>query len=102
MIRRLIEADIYNAPDNPPDEDVYFWFAECRTPELLISLAVKFPEIAGRMSKRRPLLSYAKEGNQDEVRNLLRDEEEGEREADRRYWAPLRKQSEEWRLKREP
>jgi len=102
MIRRLIEADIYNAPDNPLDDDVYFWFAECRTPELLISLAEKYPEIADRMSKKRPLLSSAIEGNQDEVRKLLRDEEDREREADRRYWAPLRKQLEEWRFRREP
>jgi hypothetical protein len=102
MIRRLIEADIYNAPDDPPDDDLYFWFAECRTPELLISLAAKYPEIAYRMSKKRPLLSSAIKGNQDEVRKLLRDEEEQEREDDRRYWAPLKKQLEEWRLRREP
>ena len=102
MIRRLIEAHIYNAHDDPPDDDVYFWFAECRTPELLVLLAEKYPEIAARISKKRPLLSPAIEGDQAEVRRLLRDEEDREREADRSYWEPLKKQLEEWRLRREP
>ena len=102
MIRRLIEADIYHASDDPPDDDVYFWFAECRTPELLVLFATKYPKIADRMSKRRPLLSSAIKGNQEEVRKLLREEEDREREADRRYWVPLKKQLEEWRFRREP
>ena len=97
MIRRLIEADIFNAPDDPPDVRLSFWFAECRTPELLTLLAAKYPGIATRMAKRRPLLSAAMEGDQELVRYLLREEEEQEREADRRYWGPLRKQLQEWR-----
>jgi len=102
MIRRLIEADIYKAPDDPSDNDVYFWFSECRTPALLVLLAAKYPEIAARMSERRPLLSSAMEGNEEEVRRLLRDEEDRERETDRQNWRPLKKQLEEWRLRREP
>ncbi len=96
MIRRLIEADIYNAPDNPPHDDVHFWFAECRTPELLVLLSERYPNIASLSAKKRPLLSLAIDGNQEEMRKLLRDEEDREREADRRYWAPLRKELEEW------
>jgi hypothetical protein len=102
MIRRLIEADIYHAPDNPSHDDLYFWFAECRTPELLVLLSEKYPEIAALSAKKRPLLSLAIDGNREETRKLLRDEEDREREADRRYWAPLKKQLEEWRLRREP
>jgi hypothetical protein len=81
---------------------VHFWFAECRTPELLVLLSEKYPEIASLSAKKRPLLSLAIDGNQEEIRKLLRDEEDREREADRRYWAPLRKELEEWRLGREP
>ena len=102
MIRRLIEANIYNAPDDPPDNDVYFWFAECRTTELLVLLAARYPEIASRMTPKRPLLSSAIDGNHEEVRKLLRDEEDLEREADRRYWEPLKKQLQEWRFMRKP
>ena len=101
MIRRLIEADIYNAPEAPPEDKICFWFAECRTPKLLVFLASKYPEIASRMSIKRPLLSSAIQGNQEEVRTLLRDEEDKEMEADRQYWAPLRKELENWRLKRD-
>lgn len=45
MIRRLIEADIYKAPDDPAEDKICFWFTECRTPESLILLAQKYPEI---------------------------------------------------------
>jgi len=102
MIRRLIEADIYNAPEDPTDNDIYFWFAECRTPDLLVLLAAKYPEIAAEMSKERPLLSDAISGNHEELQRLLRDEEDREREADRLYWEPLKRQLEEWRLRKGP
>jgi hypothetical protein len=102
MIRRLIEADIYNAPDDPPEDKIYFWLAECRTPELLVFLASKYPKIASTISTNRPLLYSVIQGNLEEVRTLLRDEEEREREADRCYWKPLRKELEKWRSRREP
>ena len=38
MIRRLIEADIHRAPDDPSEDKICFWLSECRTPELLILL----------------------------------------------------------------
>jgi hypothetical protein len=97
MIRRLVEADIYNAPDAPPEDRICFWFAECRTPELLTMLAASYPEIATRMSADRPLLHAALQGNQDELRRFLREEEDREREADRQYWKPLRDELEVWR-----
>lgn len=97
MIRRLIEADIYNSPANPPKDKIRFWLAECRTQELLISLVAKYPDIALRMAVSRPLLRSAIEGNQDETQRLLRDEEDRERELDRQYWAPLKTELEAWR-----
>lgn len=101
MIRRLIEADIHAAPDQASDDRIRFWFAECRTSELLILLAEEYPEIARMMAANRPLLDFAIQGSRDEVQRLLREEEDKEREADREYWKPLRKQLEEWRLKRD-
>jgi hypothetical protein len=102
MIRRLIESDIYKAEDNPDDSKILFWLSECRTPELLISLAGKYPDMAMNISGVRPLISLALSGDRAELQRLLRDEEDREKEADRQYWEPLRKQLEEWRLKKEP
>ena len=101
MIRRLIEADIYKAGDNPDDSKILFWLSECRTPELLISLAGEYPDMAMKISKDRPLISLALSANREELQRLLRDEEDREKEADRQYWEPLKKQLEEWRLKKE-
>lgn len=97
MIRRLVEADIYRTPDVPPEDKICFWFAECRTPELLTMLAASYLKIATRMSANRPLLHAASQGNQEELQRLLREEEDREREADRQYWKPLRDELEAWR-----
>lgn len=97
MIRRLIEADIYNSSSTPSNDRIYFWFTECRTPELLISLAGRYPDIASRIIINRPLLRPAMEGNQEEIQRLLWEEEERERELDRQYWAPLKAELEIWR-----
>ncbi len=100
MIRRLIEADIYKTTVNPSQDKLCFWFAECRTPELLISLAAKYPDIVSSMVTGRPLLRYAIEGNQEKTQSLLRDEEDRERDLDRQYWAPLKTELEAWRFER--
>lgn len=97
MIRRLIEADIYNASSDPSEGKVRFWLSECRTPELLISLCGKYSDITSRMITDRPLLKAAIDSNQEEVQKLLRNEEDREREIDRRYWNPLKAELEAWR-----
>ncbi|MDI6752475.1 MAG: hypothetical protein QME07_06485 [bacterium] len=97
MIRRLIEADIYKTSANPLQEKIYFWLSECRTTELLISLATKYPDIASNMVMIRPLLRAVLSSNQEEVQRLLRDEEDKERKLDRQYWAPLKAELEKWR-----
>lgn len=96
MIRRLIEADIHNI-SSPSQEKICFWLAECRTSELLVSLAAKYPDIASHMVVSRPLLRSAIEENQKDVQRLLRDEEDKERELDRQYWVPLKAELEVWR-----
>ena len=99
MIRRLIEADMYGASDNPTPEKIDFWLTECRTPELLISLTAKYPALALRLTTKRPLLKAVIEGNKDEIQRLLRDEEDREKELDQKYWAPLKAELEIWRRK---
>jgi len=92
MIRRLVEVDILRNSDNPSEEKIFLWFQECRTPEILISLAKKYPEKALERTLARPLLRYIKEDNVDLIRTKLREEEDGEREQDRIYWTPLKKE----------
>ena len=100
MIRRLIESDIFNTSADPSLSQIDFWLAECRTPELLISLASKYPDQASCIAIRRPLLNYAIGENREEIQKLLREEEDRERELDRQYWAPLKAELEAWRHNR--
>jgi hypothetical protein len=98
MIRRLIEADVERGGSNPTREQARWWLEECRTAELLVSLARRFPSVARRMSRRAVRL--ARKGNVEAVGRALRREEDRERAADRRYWKPLRAELERWRLSR--
>jgi len=102
MIRRLIEADIHRVSNTPSEDKICFWLSECRTPELLILLSAKHPKIASKISANRLLLNSAIQGNLEKVQSLLKDEEDKEREADRQYWMPLKKELEEWRHKKDP
>jgi len=47
-----------------------------------------------RIAEQRPLLMTALTGDEAALARLLREEEDGEREADRQYWAPLRRRLE--------
>ncbi|MBN1834157.1 MAG: hypothetical protein JW896_18820 [Deltaproteobacteria bacterium] len=64
-------------------------------------LCKKFSNIAMEVSKDRLLISLALSSDMAGLQRLLKDEEDREKEADRQYWEPLRKQLEEWRLKKE-
>jgi hypothetical protein len=100
MIRRLVEADIFNTPDPPPAEQIRFWLMECRTPDLLVTLRKKFESRSDELLTQRPLLSRALSGNEPVLRDLLKQEEEQERKLDEEYWAPLRRELEQWRRER--
>ncbi len=100
MIRRLVEADIIKYRANPSHEQLSFWLMECRSPELLVALAMQFPENALSLKPKRELLETALDGDMEELRRLLRDEEEQEKALDREYWKPLKKELEKWRLER--
>jgi len=96
MIRRLVEAD-YVSRDEPSEADIEFWLRESRTPAMLVSLVQAYPAFAAKLAAERPLLSHAGAGDEHALGSALRTEEEREREADRSYWEPLRRELEELR-----
>jgi hypothetical protein len=90
MIRRLVEADCLAAEGTPTSKQIDFWLLEARTPSLLRALLKRFPERARALQAQRPVLAMGPTAADARMEHALRDEEDGEREADRRYWAPLR------------
>lgn len=101
MIRRLVEAD-YVTRENPSKSDVAFWLQESRTPTMLISLAQSHPELTEVLVSGRPLLAAARTGDALGIEEGLQREEQREREADRAYWEPLRREMETLRHGADP
>jgi hypothetical protein len=97
MIRRLIEANYAQHRDAASDEQIRFWLLEARTPEMLIELAARYPEAAQSATERRALLSEASTADRQSLRDALAKEQEAEREADRIYWEPLKRELEKLR-----
>ena len=97
MIQRLVEAHYFQNRRKPGAAHVEFWLLELRTPELLIDLARKKPAICRRLSRHRPLLGIAAKGELDDLERALRDEESAERQRDKLYWSPLRRELEKLR-----
>lgn len=97
MIRRLVEADYFRHRERPSQHQLRFWFLELRTPELLIELAAGHPETYRKLTKRRQLLKSAAAGDESDLAASLLEEERLEREADREYWIPLKKELEQLR-----
>lgn len=100
MLRRLVEVDCRQASTPASRAQVRFWLMECRSPELLSELAGRFGPEARTLAGRRKALAEALRGRTRQVERCLRNEEDREREADRSYWAPLRRELERWRLGR--
>lgn len=100
MIRRLIEAHFEAHRDSPTEAQVEFWLLQARTPTLLIQLAGAYPRIKSELQVRRPLLQLASQGEEEALEHALKEEEAREREADREYWLPLRKELENLRRQR--
>lgn len=93
MIRRLIEADYVGHP-NPTTQQASFWLMESRTPGMLIDLAAKFPGLVASLKNVRLALNFAESGDVAGIDAELEREEKTVREADRKYWEPLRKELE--------
>jgi hypothetical protein len=97
MIRRLVESNYAQHRDAPSEEQLRFWLLESRTPEMLIELAARFPEAARSATERRPLLAAAVAASRGVLRQALVEEQEAEREVDRNYWEPLKRELEQLR-----
>ncbi len=97
MVRRLVEAHYVENARDPMPRQVAFWFSEARTPSLLIQLARQYPAVWKQSIKKRPALAFALEAHEKELLEALLEEELREREVDRLYWAPLRKELERLR-----
>jgi hypothetical protein len=95
MIRRLVEANYAQHQATPTDEQLRFWLLESRTPQMLVALASQFPEAAQSAAEVRPLMAEAIAGNRRALRQALGQEQEAEREADRIYWEPLKRELEQ-------
>lgn len=97
MLRRLIEVNYFENRENPTGEQIRFWFLELRTPDLLLELAAEQGGIPTQLRRQRPLLELAKTPTKSLLADALIEEEHREREADRQYWLPLRKELEKLR-----
>jgi hypothetical protein len=94
MIRRLVEAHYFEHRRDPNRARVAFWLTELRTPELIVEVARQHERACRRLASSRPLLSFALSADLEGVNRELAKEEAAERDEDRRYWSPLRKELE--------
>ena len=97
MLRRLIEVNYFENRESPTREQIRFWFLELRTPDLLIELASEQGRIPAQLRRQRPLLELATTSTKSLLVDALIEEEQREREADRQYWVPLKKELERLR-----
>ena len=97
MIRRLVEAHYFQNQEKPRMAQIEFWLRELRTPALLIEVAHSHARFCRKLVAERPLLAKAASGESDELERALWDEETAERERDRLYWLPLRRELEKLR-----
>jgi hypothetical protein len=95
MIRRLVEQSYFQQHDT-----VDFWLRELRTPELLIRAVTAWPAEAARTAQSRPAVAAALNNDLSGTTDALRDEERDERERDRLYWEPLRRELEQLRFEK--
>lgn len=100
MLRRLVEVNYFENRKNPTREQIRFWFLELRTPDLLIELAEAQGRIPAYLRRKRPLLELASMDSKSSLADALLAEEQREREIDRQYWAPLKKELERLRHSR--
>lgn len=94
MLKRLVENDIILNKDKPQAERLKWWFHEVRSPEILVELAKKYPQIARECISERPLLSFAVTSDIEQLKTKLDQEEINYRQRDIEYWGPLRNELE--------
>lgn len=94
MIQRLIEANWFQNRHEPTPVRIDFWLQECRTPELLLELAARFPEEAAGAGRVRPAVRDALDADAVSVARSLEEERQAEAALDQAWWGPLRKELE--------
>jgi hypothetical protein len=97
MVRRLVEAHYFQHRDRATAAQIRFWLRELRTPELLVESAGRWPATRRQQERQRGLLKLARPGQEPRLADALMREERAEREADARYWAPLKAELERLR-----
>lgn len=97
MVRRLLESHYFQNRDEPSEKQIEFWLGELRSPELLIEIAQAYPDATRRLVSSRSLLTQALEGSLEPLTRALAEEESQERERDRIYWEPLKRELEQLR-----
>ena len=94
MIRRLVDASyVAGRDDHLSEERALFWLAELRSPEFLMELVARVPDLAEASTRRA--VQAAVQG--EDVNVLLAAEQASEMAADREYWLPLRHELESLR-----
>lgn len=99
MLSRLVENDIL-LTRQPSCEKIEWWLLESRNANRLIELASKNKNLARKCISKRPLLKTAMKQDVKKLQRELHREEQSEREKDRSYWRPLRKELEMLRHKK--
>jgi len=94
MIERLVVENYFANRENPTPQRIQFWQDEARTPAILLAVARQFPE---SKSNREAALLASEGADENTIEAALKREEEREREADKIYWAPLKRELEELR-----
>jgi hypothetical protein len=97
MVRRLIEAHYFDNREKATAAQVKFWLRELRTPELLVESAQRWPSACRAQKRYRALLRLARPGGEAKLAAALHAEEWAGRQADARYWAPLKAELERLR-----
>jgi hypothetical protein len=97
VISALVEGHYQSLINEPTPERIAFWMNESRTPERLVELATRFPTEAALLRTTRPLLAHAVAGDLPALRAALDAEVRAEQDKDRAYWAPLKREMEEFR-----
>ena len=94
VIRRLVEAHYFEHRRDPNRARIAFWLTELRTPEVIVEVARQHKRAWRRLASSRSLLAFALSADLESVNRELAKEETAERDEDRRYWSPLRKELE--------
>jgi hypothetical protein len=97
MIRRLVEAHYFQNRSRANSAQIRFWLRELRSPEIMVEVARREPAACRRLIPARPLLAHAAAGELDRLESGLNAEQAVERERDRQYWLPLKRELEKLR-----